>query len=80
MGYLVIRADTALLESVDALVRAGAFESRADAVRVGLAQLVDATRRRRVGDAIVDGYRHQPQGVVPWSDRATVEMIAEEPW
>lgn len=80
MSQLVARIDEELLRSVDELIADGLFESRSDAVRVALGQLVDATRRRRIGEAIVEGYRRQPQDESLWSDRATVEMILEEPW
>lgn len=80
MSQLVVRIDGELLRSVDALIDDGLFESRSDATRVALGQLVDTERRRRVGEAIVDGYRRQPQDEALWSDRATVEMILEEPW
>lgn len=80
MSQLVVRIDDELLRSVDALIDAGLFESRSEAVRMALGQLVDTERRRRVGEAIVEGYRRQPQDETLWTDRATVEMILEEPW
>ena len=60
----------------------GVIESRSDAVRVGLRQVVDEHRRRRVADAIVAGYRATPQepSELGWPDEATVAMIGEEPW
>ena len=66
----------------DDLAAAGEVESRPDGVRRGLTALVDAHRRRRIGDAIVEGYRRQPQTEqeVGWADAATAAMIAEEPW
>jgi hypothetical protein len=43
---------------------------------------VDRHRRRRIGEAIVEGYRRHPQTEeeIGWADEATVRMIAEEPW
>lgn len=68
--------------AVDALVAEGLVESRSDAVRKGLAALLDLHRRDRVGAAIVAGYEAQPQvgTEVGWSDAATARMIADEPW
>ena len=61
MSQLVTRIDDDLAREVDALVSEGVVESRSDAVRQGLRELVDRHRRRRIGEAIVEGYRRQPQ-------------------
>ncbi|WP_419944561.1 ribbon-helix-helix domain-containing protein [Candidatus Poriferisodalis sp.] len=76
------RVDDALAAQVDELVAAGGAESRSDAVRSGLAALVDMHRRRQIGEAIVEGYRRQPQTAteIGFPDAATAAMIAEEPW
>lgn len=80
MGQLVVRIDEELLRSVDALIDDGLFESRSEAARAALSRLVDTERRRRVGEAIVEGYRRRPQDETLWSDHATLQMISEEPW
>ena len=80
MGQIVVRVDDELLRSVDELITDGLFESRSDAARLALRRLVDIERRRKVGEAIVEGYRRQPQDEHLWNDRATVSMISEEPW
>ncbi len=82
MAQFVTRVDEALAAQVDELVATGGAESRSDAVRRGLAALVDMHRRRRVGEAIVEGYRRQPQAAdgIGLPDAATAAMIAEEPW
>ena len=43
------------------LVESGRFETKADAVRTALEILIDADRRRRVGELIAEGYRRIPQ-------------------
>lgn len=80
MSQLVVRIDDDLLDAVDELIALGLFESRSDAARTALFQLVDSERRRRVGEAIVAGYRRRPQDDTLWNDQATVQMICEEPW
>lgn len=82
MTQLVTRVDDELLASVDELIAQGDVASRSEAVRDGLRRLIDDTRRRRIGQAIIDGYRAVPQADDEggWSDDATVAMIAEEPW
>jgi len=80
MTQFVTRIDDELVEAVDDLVAARVVQSRSDAVRIGLARLVDDERRRRIGQAIVDGYRRVPQGDDPWVDTLTREMVEEEPW
>lgn len=82
MTQVVARVEESLVERVDALVAAGLVESRSEAVRIGLERLASRLERARVGAQIVDGYVRQPQtdDEIAWSDQATREMIAEEPW
>lgn len=82
MTQFVTRVDTQLAEAVDALVASGAIESRSEAVRVGLSELVERHRRQEIGDRIRRGYREQPQTDVELVglDEATRALIAEEPW
>ena len=82
MAQFVTRIDDAIAGQIDELVAAGAVESRSDAVRRGLTALIDVHRRKRIGDAIAEGYRRLPQSEqeVGWADAATAAMIAEEPW
>jgi Arc/MetJ-type ribon-helix-helix transcriptional regulator len=82
MAQLVTRISEELAAQVDELVAGGVVESRSAAVRLGLLRIVDEHRRRRIGDAIVAGYRDLPQtpSDIGWPDEATVAMIAEEPW
>lgn len=76
------RIDEQLARDLDELVSEGVVESRSDAVRQALRELVDRHRRRRIGEAIVEGYLRQPQTdeEVGWSDEAAIRMIKEEPW
>ncbi|HEX7131671.1 MAG TPA: ribbon-helix-helix domain-containing protein [Iamia sp.] len=82
MAQFVTRLDDDLVAAVDALVAEGAADSRSDAVRLALRDLIDRHRRAKVGTAIVEGYRRLPQADddATWSDDATARMIAEEPW
>ena len=60
---IAVRLPAQLLDEIDSLVDAGRFETRAEAVRAGIEQLVDDERRRRIGEAIVRGTRasHRPR-------------------
>jgi Arc/MetJ-type ribon-helix-helix transcriptional regulator len=82
MAQLVTRLDAALVSELDQLVAEGVFTSRSEAVRLGLARLVDDERRRRVGQAIVDGYRRVPQTPAERADidDQTRRLVDEEPW
>lgn len=82
MAQLVTRVDEALLAEIDRLVEEGTVESRSDAVRVGLRQLIERRRRGAIGEAIRAEYAARPQTLaeVGWSDAATAGMIADEPW
>lgn len=61
MPQVAVRLPASLLEEIDALVGSGRFETRADAIRSGIEGLIDRERRRRIGEAIVEGYRRIPQ-------------------
>ncbi len=82
MAQLVTRVDDRLASAVDRLVQEGVVGSRSAAVRLGLENLIQQHNRRRIGQAIVDGYLRQPQteAEVGWTDEATRRMIAGEPW
>jgi len=82
MAQFVTRVEDNLAREVDLLVREGVVASRSAAVRLGLEDLIERHRRRRIGQAIVDGYRRRPQteDEVGWADEATRQMIADEPW
>lgn len=82
LTQLVTRIDDDLAKEVDALVSEGVVESRSDAVRRALRALVERHRRRRIGEAIVEGYRRQPQteDEIGWAHEAAIRMIEEEPW
>jgi len=82
MTQFVTRIDDELAGAIDALVSAGVVESRSDAVRIGLAQLVDRHRRRQIGESIAAGYRDLPQSDAELAglDEATRALVAEEPW
>lgn len=70
------------MAEIDRLVSDGVVASRSDAVRLGLTRLVDEQQRRRVGSAIVDAYRRQPQteDELTGLDQATRSLVDEEPW
>jgi Arc/MetJ-type ribon-helix-helix transcriptional regulator len=74
--------DDDLLAEVDQLVADGVVASRSEAVRLGLERLVDRQQRQRIGTAIVDAYRRQPQAdeELAGLDEATRALVNEEPW
>ena len=82
MAQLVTRIDDRLLAAIDELVAEGVVASRSEAVRVGVAALIDQHRRTRAGAAIANAYRRRPQTQteVGWADAATRQMIADEAW
>jgi Arc/MetJ-type ribon-helix-helix transcriptional regulator len=82
MAQFVTRLEDALAERIDTLVAAGVFESRSEAVRVGLERLVDELERERIGRQIVEGYRRVPETdeELRRAEEAGRRLIAEEPW
>jgi len=79
---IAVRIPDELAESLQDLVASGRFETKADAVRTALEALVDAERRRRIGELVADGYRRIPQDddEVEAATAAAIRSILEEPW
>jgi Arc/MetJ-type ribon-helix-helix transcriptional regulator len=82
MTQIVARIPKEVVEQLDELVSAGAFDSRSDAVREALVQLIDKLRREEIGRQIVEGYERMPETEeeLRWAEAATRRMIEEEPW
>jgi Arc/MetJ-type ribon-helix-helix transcriptional regulator len=82
MPQLVTRVESELIEAVDRLVGAGVVASRSEAVRVGLEQLVDRSRRADLAASIVEGYRRVPQSAeeIRRAEEGLRNLISEEPW
>jgi Arc/MetJ-type ribon-helix-helix transcriptional regulator len=62
---IAVRIDQDLADRLDALVADGRFATKADAIRTAIESLVDVDRRRKIGEAIVEGYRRIPQDIDP---------------
>lgn len=82
MSQLVTRIDDDLVRAIDELVAQGVVESRSDAVRLALRELVDRHRRRQRAEAEIAAYTAMPQTEDElWGvDEAARRMIEEEPW
>lgn len=82
MSQLVTRIDEDLALALDALVAEGVVESRSDAVRQALRELIDRHRRRQRAEADIAAYTAMPQTDEElWGvDEAARRMIEEEPW
>lgn len=79
---IAVRIPDELARDLDEAVERGDYGSRAEAVRLAIKTFVEADRRRRVGEAIVEGYRRLPQtdDELAHAVRAAVASIEEEPW
>lgn len=79
---IAIRIPETLARELDEMVAASGYGSRAEAVRLAIASLVDTERRRRIGESIVEGYRLRPQtdDDVDVAARLATASIHEEPW
>lgn len=79
---IAVRLPKELLASLDELVSAGIYESRAAAVRAGIEVITKSEHRRTIDRSIVAGYRRTPPTSA--EDAAALESlraaIAEEPW
>jgi Arc/MetJ-type ribon-helix-helix transcriptional regulator len=79
---IAVRLPDDLASELDALVADGAFASKADAIRSAIESLIDAERRRRVGEAIVEGYSRMPESDEELEEArlTSIRSIEEEPW
>jgi Arc/MetJ-type ribon-helix-helix transcriptional regulator len=79
---IAVRIPDDLADSLENLVSSGTFETKAEAIRAALERLVEAERRRRVGELVADGYRRIPQvdDDVEAARQAAIRSIEEEPW
>jgi len=79
---LAARFEDEVVARVDALVEAGRFQSRADALRHAVQVYLEDERRRLIGEAIAEGYRQIPQDddEIAGAEASARAMIAEEPW
>ena len=71
-----------LLSDLDELVKSGAYESRAAAVRAGIEAIMKIELQRQTDRAVVDGYTRQPP--TETEEHAALasfrEAILDEPW
>jgi len=81
-SQIAVRIDQEQLDALDQLIAEGEFDSRADAVRIGLAAAIRAAGSRRIDSAIVVGYEQHPPTLQDdaAAQAALREAIAEEPW
>ncbi len=79
---IAVRLSDELLADLDDLVQRGVYDSRASAVRAGIAAIAERDRRSRLDEALIRGYRRQPQSdaEVESATASLREAIAEEPW
>ncbi len=79
---IAVRIPDGLAESLEELVTGGRFETKAEAIRTALEALVEAERRRGIGEAISNGYRRVPQDddEVAAATGAAIRSIEDEPW
>jgi Arc/MetJ-type ribon-helix-helix transcriptional regulator len=79
---IAVRIPEPLLSDLDALVKTGAYESRAAAVRAGIEAIMKLEHQRQTDRAVVDGYTRQPP--TETEDHAALaslrEAILDEPW
>jgi Arc/MetJ-type ribon-helix-helix transcriptional regulator len=79
---LAVRLPASLAARLERLVASGRFPTKADAVRTAIEALLDAERRRDIGERIAEGYLQIPQtdDEVTAATEAAIRSINEEPW
>lgn len=79
---IAVRLAEQQIAKLDELVAQGRYDSRAAAVRAGVAAVLELERRRSVDAVIIEGYRQMPPTD---SERLSAiaslrDAIDEEPW
>lgn len=79
---IAVRLPKPLLSDLDDLVKSGAYESRASAVRAGIEAIMSLELQRRTDRAVVEGYRRQPptEAEQHAALASLREAILDEPW
>jgi Arc/MetJ-type ribon-helix-helix transcriptional regulator len=79
---IAVRLPGELLAELDDLVQRGVYDSRAAAVRAGIAAIAELDRRRTTDRAVIAGYRRTPPTTAEEAAALASlrEAILEEPW
>jgi len=79
---IAVRIPDQMIIEIDGLVDDGDYESRAELVRVALEGFLDADRRRRIGQQIVEGYTRIPQDPDEFADLQAMALrsLPDEDW
>jgi Arc/MetJ-type ribon-helix-helix transcriptional regulator len=79
---IAVRIPDDLAKALDQLVATERFSSKAEAIRTAIESFIEAAGRRRVGEAIAEGYRRKPQTdeEIRAARQAAIRSIAEESW
>ena len=79
---ITLRVSEERLRKVDEAVAQGNFPTRAAALTAALDRLLAETERRRIDEAIVEGYTRIPPTAEEdaWACSSGLESIREEPW
>ena len=79
---IAVRLPGPLLSDLDELVKTGAYESRAAAVRAGIEAIMELEHQRQTDRSVVNGYTRQPP--TETEEHAAFaslrEAILDEPW
>lgn len=79
---IAVKLPPELVRELDRLVARGEFNSRSQAVRSGLEELVSARRRQEIDRQYRLAFERRPETDAELADatRLAVESIDEEPW
>jgi Arc/MetJ-type ribon-helix-helix transcriptional regulator len=85
MTPIAVRLPDDLLGEIDALVAAGWYPTRSACIKQALGELLATLERRRIDEAIREGYERVPQSddEAAWSDASTDlldEVLGDDPW
>lgn len=85
MTPIAVRLADETVAEIDALVAAGWYPTRSACIKDALDQLLSALERRRVDEAMVEGYRRVPQtadelALADASAKAIDEALGADEW
>jgi len=82
MTTVAVRLPDDLIASIDRLIAKGSFQNRTQAVKAGLASIIEEDARQEIDRRLIEGYANFPEtdGEIEAARDSTRALISEEPW
>ncbi|MGI8425106.1 MAG: ribbon-helix-helix domain-containing protein [Actinomycetota bacterium] len=82
MTTVAVRLPDEVIASIDRLIAKGSYANRTEAVKAGLAAIVQEHRRQEIDLLLTEAYSRSPETEeeIEAAASSTRALIAEEPW